>query len=549
MTVVAAKEEQLIIVMGEVERLLTCPLEKLKTELSKSFLNKDVKEELLKLVFLSDSKFSIVEKLKEIEKNYKRQLNYPNKVQFTAEVNFNSPSQTKRLSTSNELGNQSNNADNVQDIYEKEKYISPELHKFLLDYIKLNNIQLEKFAKFTDLSLSNLRRILYAQNNISNIFEQKLLDIIPNEYQTQLQQKLNTCIEIPCTNNFAMLFYTYMKNNYITGFTKIASLLKISFTSIYNSLRSRDFISIKTAQKLKELIIADPKSDNNSKNLCDEVLFSAVIHNFRIKQKFSLAEFAQMLSISYEELLKIEKTVIAVPDMVKEKFTQMINENVLPISLGVSMKTFKFMSPELKNFIFNYLKNYHLKIKEFADMANLSETYFNYCLNCSYIITDKFKQKIFEVFPKRLHPELQQLFQTCIDVPHRNNFSLILYNYTITNNVNLNTVATKLNVSVGYLRYLSSLKNFVTIPLANSLKELIINDPKSSLKTIKLCEEVIFSALLYDFKKRHISDDIAFSNKLGISYKELLLIIKTVIAAPKEVKEKFYLLTKIKSTS
>ena len=148
-----------------------------------------------------------------------------------------------------------------------------------------------------------------------------------------------------------------------------------------------------------------------------------------------------------------------------------------------------------------------------------------------------------------MHPELQQLFQTCIDVPHRNNFSLILYNYTITNNVNLNTVATKLNVSVGYLRYLSSLKNFVTIPLANSLKELIINDPKSSLKTIKLCEEVIFSALLYDFKKRHISDDIAFSNKLGISYKELLLIIKTVIAAPKEVKEKFYLLTKIKSTS
>ena len=100
-----------------------------------------------------------------------------------------------------------------------------------------------------------------------------------------------------------------------------------------------------------------------------------------------------------------------------------------------------------------------------------------------------------------------------------------------------------------YIRYLSSLRNFVTIPLANSLKELIINDPKSSLKTIKLCEEVIFSALLYDFKKRHISDDIAFSNKLGISYKELLLIIKTVIAAPKEVKEKFYLLTKIKSTS
>ena len=56
MTVVATKEEQLIIVMGEVERILTCPLVKLKEELSRSFLNKDVKEELLKLVFLSESK-------------------------------------------------------------------------------------------------------------------------------------------------------------------------------------------------------------------------------------------------------------------------------------------------------------------------------------------------------------------------------------------------------------------------------------------------------------------------------------------------------------
>lgn len=216
MTVDATKKEQLIIAMGEVERLLTCPLEKFKEELSRSFLNKDAKEELLKMMFLSDSKSSIVEKLKETDEDHKRQLNYPNKVQFSTEENFNSLSQTKRLSTSNELGNQSNNANNVQDITEKEKYISPELHKFLLDYIKLNNIQLEKFAKFTDLSLSNLRRILYAQNNISNIFEQKLLDIIPNEFQTQIQQKLNTCIEIPCTNNFAMLFYTYMKNNHIT---------------------------------------------------------------------------------------------------------------------------------------------------------------------------------------------------------------------------------------------------------------------------------------------------------------------------------------------
>ena len=105
MTVVATKEEQLIIVMGEVERILTCPLEKLKVQLSKSFLNKDIKEELLKLMFFSDSKSSIVEKLKEIDKEYKRQLNYPNKVPFTTEEDFNSLSQT-RLSTSKEFGQQ-----------------------------------------------------------------------------------------------------------------------------------------------------------------------------------------------------------------------------------------------------------------------------------------------------------------------------------------------------------------------------------------------------------------------------------------------------------
>ena len=130
MTVDATKKEQLIIAMGEVERLLTCPLEKFKEELSRSFLNKDAKEELLKMMFLSDSKSSIVEKLKETDEDHKRQLNYPNKVQFSTEENFNSLSQTKRLSTSNELGNQSNNANNVQDITEKEKYISPELSNF-----------------------------------------------------------------------------------------------------------------------------------------------------------------------------------------------------------------------------------------------------------------------------------------------------------------------------------------------------------------------------------------------------------------------------------
>lgn len=550
MTVDATKKEQLIIAIGEVERLLTCPLEKFKEELSRSFLNKDAKEELLKMMFLSDSKSSIVEKLKETDEDHKRQLNYPNKVQFSTEENFNSLSQTKRLSTSNELGNQSNNANNVQDITEKEKYISPELHKFLLDYIKSNNIQLEKLAKFSKLSLSNLRGILDARNNISNIFEQKLLDIIPNEYHAQLQQKLNTCIEIPCTNNFATLIYTYRKNNCITAITKIASLLKKTHRSIYKSLRSKDFISIKTAQKLKELIIADPKSDNNSKNLCDEVLYSAKIHKVRIKRKFSLAEFAQKLSISYEELLKIEKTVIAVPDKVKEKFTEIINEKTLTPSQGVCLKYYKFMSPELKNFIFNYLKNNHLEFKEFADMLNFNKGYFYGCLNCNNNITAKIKQEIFKVFPKRLHSELQQHFQTCIDIPQRNNFGLILYNYTITNNVSLNTVATKLNVSVKYLILLASSRNFVTIPLANSLKELITNDPKSSLKTIKLCDEVIFSALLHDYiKKLYISDDIGISNRLGISYKELLLIIKTVIAAPEEVKEKFYLLTKIKSIS
>lgn len=551
MTVDATKKEQLIIAMGEVERLLSCPLEKFKEELSRSFLNKDAKEELLKMMFLSDSKSSIVEKLKETDEDYKKQLNNPNKVQFSTEENFSSQSQTKQLSTSNELGNQSK-SDSKSSIFEilKEKYISPELHKFLLDYMKINNIQLEEIAKLTKLSLSNLRGILDAQNNISNIYEQKLLDIIPNEYQSQLQQKLNTCIEIPCTNNFATLIYTYSKSNFITTITKIASLLKNRDSSISRSLRSKGFISIRTAQKLKELIIADPKSDNNSKILCNEVLFSALIHNFRIKNKVSLAEFAQTLSISYEELLKIEKTVISVPEKVKEKFTQIFNNNYLAISLGICSKNNKFMSPELKNFIFNYLKNNYLTVKEFADMLNFNKEYFNSCLNGNNIITAEFKQKIFEVFPKRLHSELQQLFETCIDIPQRNNFGLILYNYTKTNNVVLNTIATKLNVSVGYLRLLASSKNFVTIPLANSLKELIINDPKSSLKTIKLCEEVTFSALLYDYiKKRHISDDIGFSNRLGISYKEFLLIIKTVIAAPEEVKEKFYLLTKIKSTS
>ena len=215
MTVVATKEEQLIIVMGEVERILTCPLVKLKEELSRSFLNKDVKEELLKLVFLSESKSSIVEKFKEIDEDFKRQLNYPNKVPFTTEEDFNSLSQT-RLSTSKEFGQQFKemniitdyaqlNLSSVIDSFYKQKYASCEFKQFIQNYFKIQGITQREFCLKFHIRLSTFERKVTGVMPLTTPSVNQLYKSIDKKFHNNLTQALKTCIELPRRNNFGIL--------------------------------------------------------------------------------------------------------------------------------------------------------------------------------------------------------------------------------------------------------------------------------------------------------------------------------------------------------
>lgn len=333
MTVVATKEEQLIIVMGEVERILTCPLEKLKVQLSKSFLNKDIKEELLKLMFFSDSKSSIVEKLKEIDKEYKSQLNYPNKVPFTTEEDFNSLSQT-RLSTSKEFGQQFKemnvitddaqlNLSSVIDSFYKQKYASSEFKQFIKNYFKIQGITLKEFCLKFHIRLSTFERKVTGVMPLTIPSVNQLYKSIDKEFHNNLTQALKTCIELPRRNNFGILIQYLKKKEHLTQI-EISKRLGVSQYYLSDLGRSREFISKSVTLKLKELILKIPDLAQDPLILYNEVVFCVLIRSLQTYLGMTFDEYASQLQITKEQLIRIEKTVTLAPLSVKKRYTEIL---------------------------------------------------------------------------------------------------------------------------------------------------------------------------------------------------------------------------------
>lgn len=312
MTVVATKEEQLIIVMGEVERLLTCPLEKLKVQLSKSFLNKDIKEELLKLMFFSDSKSSIVEKLKEIDKEYKRQLNYPNKVPFTTEEDFNSLSQEAQL-----------NLSSVIDSFYKQKYASSEFKQFIKNYFKIQGITLKEFCLKFHIRLSTFERKVTGVMPLTIPSVNQLYKSIDKEFHNNLTQALKTCIELPRRNNFGILIQYLKKKEHLTQI-EISKRLGVSQYYLSDLGRSREFISKSVTLKLKDLILKIPDLSQDTLRLYNEVVFCVLIRSLQTYLGMTFDEYASQLQITKEQLLRIEKTVTLAPLSVKKRYTEIL---------------------------------------------------------------------------------------------------------------------------------------------------------------------------------------------------------------------------------
>lgn len=74
MTVTVAPNERLIIVMEEVSRLITLPLEKLPSGLSTSSLSSNQKERLINFLFLSGKRELVVSEIKKINECYKQKV-------------------------------------------------------------------------------------------------------------------------------------------------------------------------------------------------------------------------------------------------------------------------------------------------------------------------------------------------------------------------------------------------------------------------------------------------------------------------------------------
>lgn len=316
--------KKFIDVLKDVSSLISVPEDKLKAELDQSNLSKNSKYWLLRIVKEELTRFNKSNSGKEYEiskdiKNAVLEISDKQNSSFEVLVNGLEKLANSEISTSKEEKEIQPNS-NIKTI----KFISPELQEFLRNYRIKNKLSQEKMAEFLKISPNRYKGVLAGTHSITPAIEENLRIYFYKDYQYQITTALNTCIDLPCKNNISLLIYYISYTENLT-YEEIAKKLYISPYFLTGLIRTKEFLTKRPAIALKELILNSPNLTEDIQNLCDEVLFCALIHNFRSKQKLTIEEFASQLNITYEELLMIEKTIIATPSKVKAQFTKIIS--------------------------------------------------------------------------------------------------------------------------------------------------------------------------------------------------------------------------------
>ena len=116
----------------------------------------------------------------------------------------------------------------------------------------------------------------------------------------------------------------YLKKKEHLTQIEISKRLGVSQYYLSDLGRSREFISKSVTLKLKELILKIPDLAQDALSLYNEVVFCVLIRSLQTYLGTTFDEYASLLQITKEQLIRIEKTVTLAPLSVKKRYTEIL---------------------------------------------------------------------------------------------------------------------------------------------------------------------------------------------------------------------------------
>lgn len=325
MSVAVTPDERLIIVMEEVSKLITLPLEELPSALSSSPLSSNQKECLINFLFLSGKRKLVVSEINKINECYKQKFKaqiYRDKAQIYRDLadKLDPPCKSTKSDTENKAVLEEGYFDSHN------IYCSPQLKEFLTRYYKAHGMTQQEFASLLDITSSCFYKYINCKYLISNKFINSLYAIIEKEAFPYLKRAIKTCWVINHNNLVGdLLRGIKLQKNWTTQ--NLATHLKISSSLVTDYMRGKEGISKIIALRIRVLLMDIQNLPLIQIERFNDVAFCALIKDFKSRTRYTTGQLCKKLNISHLQILQIDKCLNPVPEDLKKRFFRfMTNE-------------------------------------------------------------------------------------------------------------------------------------------------------------------------------------------------------------------------------
>lgn len=184
MTLTVTPDEHLIIVMEEVSKLITLPLEKLPSALSSSSLNSNQKERLIKFLFLSGKREVVVSEINKINECYKQKF----KAQIYRDLadKLDPPCKSAKNATDNKTVLE-------EDYFDSHTiYCSPQLKEFITRYYKVRTrYTVGQMCKKLNIFPVQMLQIDKCLSPVPEDLKNKFIHFMTTEFGTKFVEQFN----------------------------------------------------------------------------------------------------------------------------------------------------------------------------------------------------------------------------------------------------------------------------------------------------------------------------------------------------------------------
>lgn len=322
MTVAVTAEERFIIVMEEVSRLITLPLEDLPAALSSSSLNSNQKKSLINFLFLSSKRELAVKEIKEIQDCYKQKM----LAQIYRDLadKLDPPCKSTQDNTDNKVTQNQTDMDDLLEV--QHIYCSPQLKEFLIRYYKAHGMTQQEFASLLDITSSRFYKYINCKQILSSKFINSLYAIIEKEAIPYLKRAINTCWVINHNNLVGdLLRGIKVQKNWTTQ--NLAEHLTLSSFMVSDYMRGKDGISKIIALRIRKLLMDIQNLPLIQIDRFNEIAFCVLIKDFKSRTRYTTGQVCKKLNISPLQMVQIDKCICPVPEDLKKRILHfMTNE-------------------------------------------------------------------------------------------------------------------------------------------------------------------------------------------------------------------------------